>query len=128
MIAPQELRIGNYLITASTRIFCIVRSIDDLSKEIHIDTIEDGNVFDTWDMEYQELEPVPISPEILDRAKFSYNFIVYSIGNFWLAPNDGWYDVYLHGLSSGISCRIKYLHQLQNLYFALTNQELQIKL
>ena len=38
--------------------------------------------------------------------------------------NKGWVINNFKGLMNGI----KYLHQLQNLYFALTNRELNIKL
>jgi hypothetical protein len=68
-------------------------------------------------------EPIPLTPEILVKAGFE---------NF----EDGWYSLFdftwniydkvLRWMGVQIKCHD--LHQLQNLYFALTGEELNIEL
>jgi hypothetical protein len=76
------------------------------------------------------LMPIPLTPEILEKAgfKFDGDFNSYSISSVILSKN---YclcsigDEYLCELNR-IGKPIKHIHQLQNLYFALTGEELQI--
>jgi hypothetical protein len=123
----NELRIGNY--------------ISPLGKGI---TIVEG--FCTWDgliqsssfaeRSIEDFEPIKITEEWLLKLGFecildiSYSFpkpydnleLAYygSINGF----KKGWVINKLFGLSNGI----KYVHELQNLYFALTGEELTVKL
>lgn len=85
------------------------------------------------DIQYaEEFEPIPLTEEILLKCGFEYveevfsycckfhNIYISTIGEFIFAPfctND-----------SDCLVKIKYLHQLQNLYFALTGQELEVNL
>jgi hypothetical protein len=76
----------------------------------------------------EEIEPIPLTEEWLLKFGFhldSYkNFELNNINinrlNFKLTifEDDDWYD---------IPIKTKYVHQLQNLYFALTGEELIIK-
>lgn len=60
-----------------------------------------------------------IAPELGEEG-----YIEHIDGNFTLTKEgSGYYNDYF-----GLYDRIKYLHQLQNLYFALTGKELQINL
>lgn len=84
----------------------------------------------------EDLEPIPLSPEILERCGFE-NGIKRSglteiqIKEFSTAMQGvfkGEYAVTLIGhVPYQLKKRILYLHQLQNIYFALTGQELEIK-
>lgn len=81
----------------------------------------------------QEVFPIPLTPEWLERMGFTYSktFGCYSKdfeilfctdGNeYWLCEQNG-------NMLSKIGKPFQYLHQLQNLYFDLTREELQIKL
>jgi hypothetical protein len=107
---PNELRIGSY-----------VYFEDELLKF----DFEMG-----WNFDY--IKPIPLTEEWLLKLGFecildiSYSFpkpydnleLSYygSINGF----KKGWVINKLFGLSNGI----KYVHELQNLYFALTNEEL----
>ena len=71
---------------------------------------------------------IPLSPEILIACGFNN-----SMGSkFW--DYDRWFALevednhFLYDLFRNKQVEIYYLHQLQNLYFALTNTELTIKL
>lgn len=62
--------------------------------------------------------PIPITAKILKRIKFTgiifpAQLIINNSGKYY------W--------GNGINVEIKYLHQLQNLHFALTGKELEIK-
>jgi hypothetical protein len=81
---------------------------------------------------------VPLTPEILEKCGFKKwdKFNIFSIefknGNeIQIDLNKG--EVFLGGSESCVSnmgfySNAKYLHQLQNLYFALTGEELEVNL
>lgn len=88
-------------------------------------------------------EPIPITPEILEKCGFEYKPCGISGSDmwqgmgFWNIKNCDW--VSFRGgffrtkpieliLTGYFNSRIQYLHQLQNLYFALTGEELEVNL
>lgn len=121
MIKATELRLGNWIISAGTgELHPVQVNINNLRQLV--DAPEYGAVF-------------PITPEILDKAGFIIVFpgcYSYTSGkmNFVLWPHAGYPKV------SGLCYRllnvdpvwVDSLHKLQNLYFALTGEELDIKL
>lgn len=123
MIAAHELRIGNWLNPAEPEFkgqYFQIKSGD-------IKHIEEG-------MQRYQYEPISITPEILIAAGFKqsdefahfYRLEDFDIefcfgGCYWVVDD--------RGDNEGTKARqIYYLHQLQNLYFALTGNELTIKL
>jgi hypothetical protein len=68
--------------------------------------------------------PIPITPEILVKAGFGENGHFFNIRHleYTLISNRMWYKTKI------IDKPLKYVHQLQNLYFALTGEELPIEL
>lgn len=74
-------------------------------------------------------EPIPLTPEILKKAGFVYSaapitgVIHYSKGDVKFIVRDGGYSFYSWHKTS-----VKFVHQLQNLYFDLTGEELEVKL
>lgn len=68
----------------------------------------------------------PLSETWLERLGFEYDQHTYSRGRVWLAPGDASYDVFLHGLHTGPTTHIQYIHQLQILYFSITGEHLKI--
>lgn len=116
MIKANELRIGNWI-----RVFGGYAKVKLIPSELPI-------------------EPIPLTPEILEKCGF-----VEDRGNYWvdlmthylelINKLQGWFPVYAQTpeLSSEaeqrvLLNRIDYLHQLQNLFFALTGTELNIDL
>ena len=70
-------------------------------------------------------DPIPITPEWLER----FGFLPYPFNGGWRhesmwleIDNMGGYFQYQHGCAE-----IRYIHQLQNLYYSITGQELTIK-
>ena len=82
-----------------------------------------GNI--RWKLECYE--PIPLTPEILVKAGFVNGklnkFYVFGNGNLTVEG----YEADYNGLYIGNIKNI-YVHQLQNLYFALTGDELNIEL
>lgn len=128
MIQANELRIGVWLYLKNSELLQI--DIDNFS-----DCAKNPAIFD----------PIPLTPEILEKAGFKkvedgvYGGSDYSSYEAWSidglilcivgsnfhvwesCEEDSFYSYYR-------SNNIKYLHQLQNLYYALTQTELPITL
>jgi|SRR3954454_23426160 len=120
----SEFRIGNWLkdiagSTSSRLSYHIVHSIN--SGEINYTPLESE-----W------FEPISLKPEILDRILQGKRISVdcYRIGDIGLfikkvSPEE--WAVFIHN-DSETRLGYKYLHQLQNLYFDLTGEELSVHL
>lgn len=76
---------------------------------------------------YDQIQPIPLTPEILEKCGFEFDTITFSKSYLLLAEGDNGFDVWVGGLSKVKLNPINYLHQLQNLYFALTGEELTFK-
>jgi len=117
MIAPQELRIGN-----------IVR-LKSKNKDYVIDS---GYEIDTG-TDSDDFEPIELTEDWLRKLNFvclgkKRNWFDYNLnGRIVLSISlDGILLINLNGEFSNIGS-VKYVHQLQNLIFALTGEELKIK-
>jgi len=106
----NELRIGNY-VKFWNNILCV--------EELNGTIVKASNdEFGSISELYEEINPIPLTVEIyrkiekqLIRKGFSYGF---QNGKITLYLSDEW------------ELESEFLHQLQNLYFALTGQELAI--
>ena len=118
----NELRIENYVHYGPDKELACV-------KEIGKECV----VFKCYDLEtYDKIAPISLTEEILlkcgfEKMKtfsgiFSYKMKQGCIQIYWSRDH----ECYILENLSWVC--IKYLHQLQNLYFALTNGELEIKL
>lgn len=134
MIKPNELRIGNKVWESNsftpgpndyTEI--TVASINDIDKVIRD---IDGNGYS-----YDALYGIPITPELLERCGLEFHD-----GGRWIGPeikSDDmieWFEIQeqksgfkFFGSEWAHGKPFFYLHQIQNLYFALTDEELTIK-
>lgn len=99
----------------------------------------------SYPIEWNHVHPIPITPEWLERLGFEKNQYKYEKINLTETiytidvPNDyggriigsdynGEFKIRLEGCDEGkVGDFIKYIHQLQNLYHALTGQELTVK-
>lgn len=122
MIKANEIRCGNLVVYVNDgRLFKIYEIDQSGIRVINEDE-------DTW-MEYENFEGVELTPAILERCGFEYKG-----GDGYVLPNG--FSVYVslrNGWMVGDSKHIpqikgfEYLHQLQNLYHALTHEELTLK-
>ena len=114
----SELRIGNY-----------VYFHGDV-EEINIDHFNIFNIIKDG-----VLLPIPLTEEWLLRFDFTRHHVDYSNGVIYIknVPDNTEFEwgVYPNELGSGFQIKnrklLKYVHQLQNLYFALYERELVIK-
>lgn len=130
MINPTELRIGNCILDESNQKFKCVnhRVISDLASSAN-------------PLPYS---PIPLTPELLERCGFKWQdgYLLISLKyaklelGFYAGVADkmSLFQTSIPGKGSQVTeigfgeNHPEYLHQLQNLYFALTGDELIIKL
>ena len=133
MIESKELRIGNLIYNPVQKINLVV----------------DGGLIATESMrekavkDYKGFEPIPLTEEWLDKFGFE-EYSKHINGDFELCIKSdkpshhivvriyrGGFSVFNHSECDFTQIqfinRVKHVHQLQNLYFALTGEELKIK-
>lgn len=145
MINATELRIGNWVTTEFVNEYVIIDAIhpSDVGK-VELLNIKKARCF----VEFTFLKPVPLTPEILEKCGFEV--LNFNNKHFWIRfpggeigdyrlhvfPESGNQSFWHLSFSDNISgkqesysgkIKFRYLHQLQNLYFALTGEELEIK-
>lgn len=121
MIKANELRIGNFILEGGK--FYEIRHSDFEVADLNYNS-ETQSFYITGD-------PIPLTPEILeqcgfeqsanandDSLVFSNNFFVIDLYSSEMCLENAW--------AEALCIEIKYLHQLQNLYFALTGKELTV--
>ena len=119
----QELRIGNliYLIDRSNEVHLtveipfVVAEITQKSVKAYPFKEHLYQVLKYEEFSIRDIQPIPLTEEWLLRFKLKNNYI------FYCRITDNGYEVYYR---REFTTKIHYVHQLQNLYFALTNQEL----
>ncbi len=114
----SELRIGNFY------------DHNGFVNEVHPNTIEE-----VWISERSWVKPIPLSEEWLIKFGFKKRDMLSSVLFDMKNPR---FSIYLNppidksnkwnilGIEKNVN--IQYVHQLQNLYFALTGKELTLKL
>ena len=112
----NELRIGN-LISLSNRICkiaeiytkgCLVYDLED-----NQDTLED----------FERIKPIPLTEEWLTKFGFKKNNM------YWIDDTNIGFEFYKNGnIKWNQPHNIKYVHELQNLFFIFTRKELCIEL
>lgn len=143
LLEPKDLRIGNILDYDGKFVHVTNLSLDiDDEYQETIGFCEWGktkNEKSDWNRSLcDKLSPIPLTPEILEKCGFKKN------GTFDKQFNNGNQieidlsdeykgEVWLGGSDSctngmGFVANCQYLHQLQNLYFALTGEELTVNL
>lgn len=117
-LKAKELRAGNYIIfNVNNKPFPVTTT-----EILQVANIE-GKLTPYF------YEPVPLTEELLLKCGFMVRHIdgsdgifrIYNLGAFTYNTNHGWWY-----LLDKLRFQITSLHQLQNLYYSLTNTELQI--
>ena len=133
---PQDLRIGNYVYYEHT-----THIVDGIyENKVYSWWVKNGEPVIEYEMKdiggamvknpYRDVisqyEPIPLTEEWLIKLGFEKNITTDLYPTFSydiLNVNDG--IVYV--LNYGFVNHIKYVHQVQNLYFTLTGEELKLK-
>ena len=137
MITPQELRIGNWVNYSGRynkrgEVYEGLKgpfAVTGMREHIYLKNLLSGLPFS---FSFGEIEPIPLTPEILEKCGFNKK----TYGGAGLFYVNGLVHIseYLNYLncdpygSVENSVSVQYLHQLQNLFYVLTGQELEIKL
>jgi hypothetical protein len=138
----QELRIGSLVKCAVSNDAAVytVMAIDGINLKVMLSGERSGTWYDE-----SKIKPIPLTEELLLKCGFELdiNGIDHYDNYCIVRPEEtawsgviyyDYFEVYRDG--NGLFTidplsdyfRFKYLHQLQNLYFALTGEELEVKL
>lgn len=131
MLKPEELRIGNIVLSKEGDYIRILAMFDkSVRNEIY--TISN----EKFKYEEDDTDGIPLTPEILEKCGFidrsgtianrmSFGLTLFDSQEFCWYIQDGFMRYQSKGMGFTTSLtHIKFLHQLQNLYFALTGNEL----
>lgn len=136
MIDANSLRLGNYVYEVDSRtqqkvakqVFMIQPSYVSLEKQ-------NGNLCDI-----HLVEPIPLCHNLICKNNFNLiddrfysRNVIDKIGVGIKLNGEGSLFIVMNSVPNGyieipVDAKIKYLHQLQNLYFVLTGQELKVNL
>lgn len=112
MIDDRELRLGNFVYYGES-----IRQITAIGNSPQRKFVGVDNMI----TEFEVIKPIPLSQEILKKCGFEY------VG-YWQLNDielcDMVYGEFMVAYLHTANHEIKHLHQLQNLYYALTGQEL----
>ena len=135
MIEANELMRGNELLYKGVSV--AVRKIDD--GEIYCCGGSDTTYFETGWKPLSEFSPIPLTPELLEKAGFEKKEMGTSIVYELLLIDSHFEpvrDLKLRYSSKNVSCEVelmpffkdkrkyKYLHEIQNIYHAIKGEEL----
>lgn len=130
MIKSNELRVGNWFFDGGDEQSYF--QIEWFEKEFAV--YRNGSA--KMRIDYDLFEPIPLTEEWLIKFGFekTYDEFVYDKANLrieyiiWADDEPEWKLKRFYGntFSSHSTIKTNYVHQLQNLYFALTNEELTI--
>ena len=134
-VSPTDLRLGNWLYDSQPSGFPM--QVSALGKDwVQLDF--DGNEGDCFENSDKEIYPIPITKELIVKSLNAeplgddysvklgdYRYIYFRINN------DGYISIdffnYDDNSENEICDGIRYVHELQNLYYALTGNELKIE-
>ena len=132
MIKENELRLNNLVTDEWYDSFKTIIKVDSINeKGINLEIIDDGNwaeIAQRWikpEYEFNSIFPIPLTEEWLIKfgvklmPESEYTMNTYDIAGFKLWRTNGKFLF-------NDKIEIKYVHQLQNIYFALTNKELEL--
>ena len=132
MIKTNELRIGNF-VSINNGFEMLVHSIFQ-NGTVYLDFIPPLiNEGDIWEEDYKDLIAIPLTEEWLLKAgfkeiKFLNEYLVQEKGYKYLDMiiRYGVFDghKFLFDFANEKCVNLKYVHQLQNLYFSLCGEEL----
>lgn len=125
----EELRIGNWINYMGAAI-----EVTGIMSEAHDKRVATKSGFS---VSLEDIKPIELTPEILEKCGFEYanaNMYCISVGTFkiyiWLGEEgSSWLDKETEDYSAELDIpRVATVHQLQNLYHALTGTDLTINI
>lgn len=128
MIQPNELRLGNWVKDTFNDVIVKVVGI-----QLENAVCEWGHLKGEYKCNYEYLKPIPLTKKMLAKCGFSeYEFeddiFLHDEEDVCVEKRGKVYYPYSFDNSNTIGNPIRYLHQLQNIFFALTGKELEIEI
>ena len=129
----NELRIGSWIFDAGDEQKCfqveqICKNNDGFSGYYIV--FRNGSFKSSIDSD--SIQPIALTPEILEKCGFEKHHADFFIDALMLKQKGNLWEVWLYPTpppqSAYNATNIIYLHQLQNLYFCLCGEELEVKL
>ena len=121
-MTARELRIGNYINPKFP-----MKVVNIFPDEVNADF--EGNEGDVFEFKNEDIEGVPIDEEWLKKINLvsvGGDFVRFNKLRCFLLRRDN--SGYYYGLpNNSMRTEVKFIHQLQNLYFALTGEEIEFK-
>jgi hypothetical protein len=122
----SELRLGN-LVNFGVKVVPIksIHTESVLKDEVRV-YVELNEKLQHYCLDIIEIEPTPLTEEWL----LKFGFVKHKTTDIYptfAKQMFNWNDGILYIIGYGFMNHIKYVHQLQNLYFALTGEELVVK-
>lgn len=129
MIDPKDLMLGNWVYDGErTQFPMFVRAVGE--DYVYLDF--EGNEGDIWEARPEDIQGIPLSKDIFIRLGLeTFNNIFYKPGTeFEVFGNehDGWLLSANYVEYTLMDTPIRYVHELQNLYYLITKQTLKINL
>ena len=132
MIPVQDLCIGNWVYDGERTQFPM-QVVGIGSDYVYLDF--EGNEGDLWESKPEELEGIPLTEELMTDNGFRFNGVWWHKreANYALDVSVGlayvqiekWADSRIH---SWCTCHgVRFVHELQNLFWNITKQQLNIK-
>ena len=132
----RELRVGNFVTIDNPKhpfLLGVMVEIVGIQSDGWADGVRVSNDGDTFGQLLKFVNPIPITPEILASFGFELDEQNGEFLRIKLFGNNKYLSGRLNNygefwiVSLNYTVRLKYAHQLQNLYFALTGEELEYK-
>lgn len=124
-MTTQELRLGNYVLHNGNK--CIITAID--YDEVQVD--EQGIYMR---LPIEDIEPIPLTKKLMTQLGFEEDRIVgfvYSKDSLihvnLAKPDKSYKNIHSGWASVTLFIHCKYLHELQNAFYAITGEELEVK-
>lgn len=128
MIQANELRVGNWVLNPDKQ-KCVIKEISAIGT-VCVNNLDFWKEDNNFGYSTNEIIPIPLTEEILLKCGFENThglFTKEDLTPVYLRKPFLEADFYhVKTISGDKLTSIKYLHQLQNVYFALTGQELTI--
>lgn len=121
MVKSNELRIGNRVHISNYK-DCIITGINKTKIFLNNNPTQ---------LPIEDIAPIPITVEVLEKFGFEIETLHGNGGCYNVARNNPLTFNSIHGwwvYGTQMDFQIKHLHQLQNLYFALTGTELTVNI
>ena len=110
----EEIRIGNWVYNGITRkemqvYAMMIPQLDNLEKKMGCN-----------------IKPIPLTKEWLEKFGFKWKNGSLRLKDFSVHGHKYFMFLFSQGAFNNTNIKIKHVHQLQNLYFALTGEELEL--